>query len=179
MLFRRVRKSPPGTYSCAKSVEPCRARDEDTHHCKVNILVVLERVQQTHEPLALGSCQDVSLGQDVADLVQLEQKLLAHYLQGAYLLRVLLLGQEYLTVTTLSDLREDLEVTLSESHTSFSQISPLATGVLAPHLLPGLLIGLGRIRVFRAEGVEATLAIAGIVQQIKVVVKKVWPRNMC
>jgi hypothetical protein len=78
-----------------------------------------------------------------------------------------------LTVATLPDLREDLEVTLSESYTPFSQIGPLATSVLAPHLLPGLLIGLGRIRVFCAESVEAALAVAGIIQQVKVVVEKV------
>lgn len=151
----------------------------DTHHCKINILVILERVQQTDEPLALGSCQDVSFGQDVAHLVQLEQQLLAHDLQGAHLLRVLLLGQEHLTVTTLPDLCQDLEVALSESHTPLAQVCPLATGVLAPHLLIGLLIGLGRFRVFGAEGVEAALAVASIAQEIKVVVEEVCAEESC
>ena len=44
-----------------------------TYHGKIDALVILERVQQPDKPLALGIRENVTLCQDMADLVQLEQ----------------------------------------------------------------------------------------------------------
>lgn len=82
------------------------------HHRKVDALVVLKGVEQADQPLALSSGKDIALCQDVANLVQLEQQLLAHDLQSAHFTRILLLGQIDLSIATLADLCENLEVTL-------------------------------------------------------------------
>jgi len=82
------------------------------HHSKVDAFVILKGVEQADQPLALSSGKDIALCQDVANLVQLEQQLLAHDLQSAHLTRVFLLGQVDLSIATLTDLCENLEVTL-------------------------------------------------------------------
>lgn len=143
------------------------------YHCKIDIFVILERVQETDKPLTLGGGQDVSLGQYVADLIQLEQQLLAHDLQGANLLRIFLLCEEDLTVATLADLRQDLEVTLSESHSPLAEIRPLPTSVLVPHLFIGLFIGIRRSGVFGLEGIETALSVADVSQKVEVVVEEI------
>lgn len=174
MLFRSVRKSPPGTYSCHRIShrERTRARAA-THHSKIDILVVLEGIQQTDEPLTLGGRQDVSLCQDVADLIQLEQQPLAHDLQRAHLLRIFLLGQEHLTVASLPDLGKDLEVALAKTCPPLAEIGSLSASVFVPHLLVRLIWSLGRVGEFVLESIEAALTIANICEEIKVVVKEV------
>lgn len=109
----------------------------------------------------------------MADLIQLEEQFLAHDLQRAHLLGVLLLGQKHLTVATLTDLCEDLEVTLAKSHPSLSEISSFPTGILVPHLVVGVIIGRGRRGEFLFEGIEAILAITSVGEEVKVVVEKV------
>lgn len=113
----------------------------------------------------------------MTDLVQLEQQLLAHDLQRAHLLGVLLLGQKNLAITTLTDLGEDLEVTLAKSHPSLAEISSFPTGILGPHLVVGVIIGRGRRRELLFEGIEAVLTIASVGEEVKVVVEKVCDKN--
>lgn len=64
------------------------------------------------------------------DLVQLEKQLFAHHFQRTYFLRVLLLRQIHLSVPTLSDLRQDLEVAMAESCPTFAQVRPFSAQVL-------------------------------------------------
>jgi len=101
-----------------------------THHCKVDAAVVLKTVKQADQPFALCGSQDIALGQNVPDLIQLEQKLLAHDLQRADLPSVLLLREIHLTITTLTDLSENLEVTVPQSGSSAAQLRSFATKVL-------------------------------------------------
>lgn len=114
----------------------------------------------------------------MADLVQFEEKLLAHDLQRTHLLGVLFLSQEDLAIATLTDLCEDLEVALSKSHTSLAEISPFPTGILVPHLIVGIIVGLGWRRELLFEGIKAALAIAGIGEKIKIVVEEVCQEAM-
>lgn len=110
----------------------------------------------------------------MADLVQFEEQLLAHDLQRTHLLGVLLLGQEDLAITALTDLCEDLEVTLSKSDPSLAEISSFPTGVLVPHLVVGVVVGLGRGRKLLLEGIQATLSIASVGEEVKIVVEEVF-----
>lgn len=114
----------------------------------------------------------------MADFVQLEQQLLAHDLQRAHLLGVLLLSQKDLAVATLTDLGEDLEVTLAKSHPSLAEISSFPTGILVPHLVVGVIISRGGRRELLFEGIEAVLAIASVGEEVKVVVEEVCQENI-
>lgn len=109
----------------------------------------------------------------MADFVQFEQQLLAHDLQRADFLRIFLLRQEHLAIATLSNLCEDLEVTLSESHPSLAEIGSLSAGILVPHMGKGFLIGVRRERVLGRESVESVLAIANVGEEVEVVVQEV------
>lgn len=109
----------------------------------------------------------------MADLVELEQQLLAHDLQRADLLGILLLSQEHLAIATLSDLRKNLKVTLSESHPSLAEIGSLSTGILVPHMGEGLFVGIGRKGVLVFEGIESVLAVADVGEEVEVVVQEV------
>jgi hypothetical protein len=62
----------------------------------------------------------------VSDFIQLEQQFLAHDLESADFARILLLGKIDLSIPTLSNLSEDLEVTMSKSRSAFPQVCSLA-----------------------------------------------------
>jgi hypothetical protein len=109
----------------------------------------------------------------VPDLVQLEQKLFAHDLQRADLSRVFLLGKKHLTVTALTDLCKNLEISLSKADTPLAQIGTLPSRVLMPHLTVGLLIRSRRRRVFRLESIESILPGSDVGQEIEVVVEEI------
>jgi len=109
----------------------------------------------------------------VANLIQLEEQLLAHDLQRADLSRVLLLGQEHLAIATLADLREYLEVGMPKANATFAQVSPLSACILVPHLIVRLLIGPGRRGELRLEGLEPVLSVSHISQEVEVVIEKV------
>lgn len=110
----------------------------------------------------------------MANLVQLEEQLLAHDLERADLARILLLGQIDLAIATLSDLGQDLEVGVAEANATLAQIGPLPACVLVPQLFVLLFVGLGRRGDFSLESVEALLAVADIGQKIEVVVQEVY-----
>ena len=146
---------------------------KEPYHCKVNALLVLKGVEKFDEPFALSGCQYISLCEDVSNLIELEEKLLAHDFQSADLSCIFLRSKVYLPVATLSDLCQDLEVAMAKSSTSFSQIRALSTQVF---MLCSLILGLrGRRRrsdLF-VEYSLATLAIMDIAEQVKVMVEEV------
>jgi hypothetical protein len=93
--------------------------------------------------------------------------------KSAHFSGVLLLRQEYLTVAALSDLGQDLEVGMPESHSSFTQIGPFPSSILVPHMFIGFLVGLRRGGIFGLESIESILPISDISEEIEVVVQEV------
>lgn len=75
-----------------------------TDHCEIDAAIVLKSIQQPDEPFALRVCEDISLGQNMPDLIHLKQQLLAHDFQRADFTCVFLLCQIDLTITPLTDL---------------------------------------------------------------------------
>lgn len=110
----------------------------------------------------------------MANLIKLEQQLLAHDLEGTDFLCILLLSQKHLTIATLSDLCEDLKVALSESYPPLAEIGSFSTGILVPHVSVGIVVGVGRGRVFGLEGIEPGLAVANICEEVKIIVEEVY-----
>lgn len=133
-----------------------------TYHSKVYALLILERIQQAYEPLTLGSCENVSLGEDMLDFIKLEKHLLVHNFQSTNLTRILLLSQENLSISTLSNLGKDLEVSLAKSDTAFAKICALATCVLRPERVVCFFRSCRWCWVFSFEVVETVLAISNI-----------------
>src|SRR4051812_6967280 len=109
----------------------------------------------------------------MADLVQLEQQLLAHDLECAHLLSILLLGKKHLAVATLANLGQDLEVSLSQSDSPLAQIGAFPTCVFGPHLVICLLVRLF-FGVLGLESSEAVLSRAYVGKKVKVVVEEVY-----
>jgi hypothetical protein len=126
-------------------------------HGKIDTLVILERVQQPNQPLALGCGQDVPFRKNVPDFIQLEQQLLAHDLQSTHLPGILLLCKEDLPITSLANLRQDLEISLAKSDTPLSKIGPFSSSILLPQLIVCCLICFRRRRYLRFEGCKPTL----------------------
>jgi hypothetical protein len=62
------------------------------------------------------------------------------------------LGQENLTITTLTNLGQDLEVAMPKSYSTLAKVGALSSGVFSPHLIVRLLIGLWGWRIFILEG---------------------------
>ena len=109
----------------------------------------------------------------MANLVKLEKQLLAHDLQRADFSGILLLRKEDLTVATLSDLCQDLEVTMSKADASLSEVSTLTTRIFLPQIIVSLFIGLGRRRNFGFERIKSSLTATNISQEVEVVVQEV------
>jgi hypothetical protein len=140
-----------------------------THHRQVNTLIILEGVEQSNQPLALRVGQDITLCKDVSNFIQFEEQLLAHNLQRTNFSGILLLGKEDLSISTLSNLRKDLEITLPETNPTLSEIGSLSANVLLPDRI---VCFLGRGRRGR-EVLEAVLASADVRQEIEIVIKEV------
>lgn len=107
------------------------------------------------------------------DLIQFEEQLLAHDLQSAYLTRVLLLRKVYLSVSTLSDLGQDLEVALTQSGAAFTQVCTLATEIPIQRRLIFFDRGRGRGRIGGLELGLAVLAVVDIAEQVKVIIEEI------
>jgi len=75
----------------------------------------LEGVEQFDQPLRLGSSQDISLGQNVSHFVEFEQQFLSHDLKRTDFSSVFLLSEIDLSIATLANLSQDLEVTMSKA----------------------------------------------------------------
>ncbi|KAL8686890.1 MAG: hypothetical protein Q9218_006787, partial [Villophora microphyllina] len=116
---------------------------------------------------------------DVPYLIELEQQLLAHHLQGAYFLRVFLRGKIHLPIATLSDLREDLKVSVAESCTALSQIGSFSAKILVTCLI--ILLGrcLGWRRHGRFEQGLASLAVVYIAEKVKIVIEEICAVLAC
>ncbi len=129
-----------------------------THHCKINTLLVLEGVQQTNKPFAFSTSQNISFSKNMSDLVKLEKKLLGHDLQGTNFSSVLLRGEEDLSITTLSNLCENLEISLAKTNTPLSKIRTLSSHILLPNRIIRLFRSFWRIRKFGLEVGKAILS---------------------
>lgn len=101
-----------------------------SYHGEVDALVILKRIQKTNQPLALCAGENVALGQDMADLIQLEKKLLAHYFERTHFFCIFLLCEEDLSITSLTDLCENLEVSLSQPRPPLAQVGSLTPEIL-------------------------------------------------
>ena len=99
------------------------------YHGEIDALLILKCVEELNQPLALGSCQYVSLCQYMPNFIKLEKQLLAHHFQRAYLPSIFLGSQEHLAVSTLSNLSEDLEVSMMQSRATFAQIGSFSAEV--------------------------------------------------
>jgi hypothetical protein len=100
--------------------ESFRSEWETAYHCEINALLILESIEQSNQPFAVGCREDVAFCQDVSNLVQLKEQLLAHDFQGTDFAGVFLLSKIDLPVSTLSNLSENLKVAVSESRPAFS-----------------------------------------------------------
>jgi len=143
-----------------------------TYHCQINALVILEGIEQTNEPLALCISQDITLSENMSDLVQLEEQLLAHHLQSTDFPGILLLRQENLSISTLSNLCEDLEVTLPKTNPTLSEIGALSTTYFDQTGYK-FLVGCRRFGEFGFEVIETVLASADVGQEIEVVIQEI------
>ena len=131
----------------------------------------MKRVQQLHKPFTFRRRQDVSLGQDVSDLVKFEEQLFAHDLQGTDLPGVLLLRQVYLAIATLTDLGQDLEVALSKSRPSLAEVRALPT---QPLRFRSIIVGARpRIWIALVELLGPRFALAHVIEKVKVMIEKV------
>ena len=173
MLLRSVRKSPPGTYSYSTCQSLSLVIIRKGYHCEVYAFLVLKSVEQLHEPFTLCSCQDIPLCQDVPYFVQFEKQFLAHHLQCADLPRILLRCKVNLPVSTLTDLRQDLEVAVPKSRTSFSQVRSLSSQILLLRCFVLFSAGLWWWRKLLFEYDLTILTVMNIVEKIEVVIKEV------
>ena len=141
------------------------------YHGKIYAAVVLECIEELNQPVALGRRQDVTLGENVPDFVELEEQLLAHDLQRAHLSRVLLLRKIHLAIAALADLGQDLEVVLAKSGPPLPQLCALASEPLGlGAFVLGSRCGDG---VAVMELPRTGFALGDVVEKVKVVVKKV------
>ena len=72
VVEQRTKVTSGNIFLAVFSSQSCRC-SVVTYHGKINALVVLESIEQAYKPLALSSGQDITLRQDMADLIQLEQ----------------------------------------------------------------------------------------------------------
>lgn len=68
----------------------------------------------------------------MSDLVKLEEQLLAHDLERAHLPGLFVLSQEHLSISTLPNLGQHLEITLPQSRTALPQRDALTAGETGP-----------------------------------------------
>lgn len=144
-----------------------------TYHCQVDAAVVLKSIQQADQPIAFCSSQDITLGQDVSHFVKLEEKLLAHDLESADFSGVLLLSQEYLSISSLSDLCKDRKVTLPQSRASIAEIRPFSAQVLREVGLILAFIGLGWGWVVFLESCHSRLTGVDVAEEVVIVIKEI------
>lgn len=105
--------------------------------------------------------------------VQLEQQLLTHDLQGTHLFRVLLLSQVHLSISALSDLREDLEVALPQTCPPLAQVGPFTAKILCEGIIILSVGSGGRWRIYGLELRKAILSGVYVSKKVIVVVEEV------
>src|SRR3954463_13757643 len=94
----------------------------------------------------------------MSNLIQLEQQLLAHDFQRTNLPSILLLGKEDLSIATLSDLCKNLEISLAETNTTFSEICAFSPDIFVPNRIVGIFWSCRRFRVFGFEVGKTSLS---------------------
>ena len=84
------------------------------------------------------------------------------------------MGEEDLSISTLSDLCKDLKISLTKTNATLSQVGALSTYIL----LPKGVVGFFRCRrwfgEFGFEVSEAGLAVSNICEEVKIIIKKVY-----
>ena len=109
----------------------------------------------------------------MSNFVKFEQQLLAHDLQCTDFSSVLLLCKENLTVATLSDLCEDLEITLAEADSSLSKIGTLSSSILLPNRVVGFFGCLWGSRKLGLKMGKSVLSRANVCEKVVVVIEEV------
>lgn len=115
-------------------------------HGKVDVFLVLESVEETYEPRSLDGGENVSLDENMLDLVHLGKSTLAHLLESAHLIGVRLAGEIHRAVATLADLSDDAELINAELCTAFAEKYSL-TSIVALKLFGVCLAGDLRVRM--------------------------------
>jgi hypothetical protein len=110
----------------------------------------------------------------MSNLIQLEKQLLAHDLQCADLPSILLLGEEDLSISTLSNLCKNLKIALTKTDSSLSEIGPLSSNIFLPDRIVGFFVGSRRFGEFRLEMSKSILSLSNVGEEVKVVIKEIW-----
>lgn len=144
-----------------------------TYHGQVDALVVLECIKQPDQPLALRIGQNVAFSEHMSDLIKLEQELLAHDLERADLARILLRREIDLSIATLTNLCEDLEVTVAQPCTTLAQIGAFPAEIDLVRPFPFRISEALRLWVLSVKLCQAVLTVVDVGKEIIVVVEKV------
>lgn len=110
----------------------------------------------------------------MTDLVQLKQQLLAHDFEGTNFTGVLFLSQVHLSITTLANLGENLEVALPQSSASLAEVGTFTTEILCKSIV---VLFFGRLRwrrILRFELGETVLAGMYVGEEVVIVVEEVF-----
>lgn len=97
--------------------------------------LVLERIQQPHQPRRARRGEDVALSEHVPHLVHLDEHALAQPLERTQLARVALARQKHLAVAALADLRDDVELRKAQLRAAVQQQRTLLRKVLLARAL--------------------------------------------
>ena len=109
----------------------------------------------------------------MSDFIQLEQQFLAHDLERTNFSRILLLGQVHLSITTLANLSEDLEITMAQASSPFAEVGAFAAEVFVQGGAVFFLRGGGGFWIAGFEGGGAGLALMNVAEEVEVVVQEV------
>jgi hypothetical protein len=108
------------------------------------------------------------------NLIKLEEKLLAHDLQGTDLPGILFLRKEYLTISALPDLGQDLEVTLPKPNATLSEVGTFPSSIFLPHRVVDFCRRIRRRRILIMEETESIMSRANIGQKVEIIVQEVF-----
>lgn len=107
------------------------------------------------------------------DLIHLEQQLLTHNLQGADLLGVALLREVNLSIASLSNLSENLEVSIPKTGPPFPEVGSFLSQILFVSCFVLDIFGCRGFANIVMEICRASLAVVDVTKKIKVVVEEV------
>jgi hypothetical protein len=109
----------------------------------------------------------------VTNLVQLEQQFLAHDLQCTHFSRFLLLCQIYLSVATLTDLSQDLEITMSQLCSPLPQICSFSSQIFGHESIILIFWSFWWLGYTLPELLRAGLTVVDVAEEVEVVVEEV------
>ena len=172
--FSNVKPSMPVMENTGIVQKGAEITSGDIFHSKIDLIVVLEGVEQFHEPLTFGRSENIPFGQNVSDLVQLEQQLLAHDLQRAHFTSVLLLSKENLTIPTLSNLGQNVEISMVKACAALAEMRSLSAKIFLQRRLIFGGRGSRRGRITSFKLCLTRLTIVHIAEKVKVVVEEIY-----